>query len=438
MRNADYTPVAQIPMVDLSAQYEAAKARREEAELRKLEYLNQFQKVRGPLAEGVRPEVDRLWQEIEKDLESGDMSFEAKKRRQQLYNNYANVTAEALNWTKELDEREATILANPSQYRDPSTLLNELEKYRLRPVDAASLPAAMSSLPSLSKFLRYQPKEMTPSAIAATISERLKAGGGISSLYDPKTGLLLPQAAEQRVLDYFSANGLTAEQKEQAIINELRHRGSILAGGIEDISLVQNLSDKEQIDYINSFAKRTAKDLISNLSRDITTKEEERAAELSDYAAKVRMQGRQAEREIRLRNTLDKEAPPASSVNMYAPLVSYLEKNITNDLISYDEDEIVQNIAPALSKLGFSVKTAGTWGDEISIENPNGESVKVKLPPSGSNKQVVRDQIVNAVINKLPVGTDNPEADRLMYINRLMKTGAIPTLQADRLGILND
>ena len=83
MRNADYTPVAQIPMVDLGAQYEAAKARREEAELRKLEYLNQFKKVRGPLAEGVRPEVDKLWQEIEKVLEaewSMARTYEARRR----------------------------------------------------------------------------------------------------------------------------------------------------------------------------------------------------------------------------------------------------------------------------------------------------------------------------------------------------------------------
>lgn len=56
MRNADYIPVGQIPMIDLGAQYEAAKARREEAENRKLEYLSQFKRVRGPLTDGLKPE----------------------------------------------------------------------------------------------------------------------------------------------------------------------------------------------------------------------------------------------------------------------------------------------------------------------------------------------------------------------------------------------
>lgn len=435
MRNADYTPVAQIPMVDLSAQYEAAKARREEAELRKLEYLNQFQKVRGPLAEGVRPEVDKLWQEIEKDLESGDMSFEAKKRRQQLYNNYANVTAEALDWTKELDEREATILANPDRFLNPAEILKAIEQDRTRPITPLSIGQETASLPSLSKFYRYKMKDMTPGTVASTIAQRLKTGGGIDALYDPRTGVLKPDVLSQRVRDFAAANGLSAEEEEQAIVNELRVRGA-LQGGIEDVGVVQALNDEQKAEYLNSYWSRVATDLGNLVSQDILTDQEKRAAELSDYGTKIGMSGRQAEREIRLRNQLETQAPPTSSVNMYAPLVSYLENSITDDLISYDEDKIVDSLTPALTKLGFSVKTAGTWGNEISIENQNGESVKIKLPKSGTNKQVIRDQIVNAVINKLPVGTDNPEADRLMYINRLMKTGAIPSAQADPLGIL--
>ena len=55
MRNADYIPVAPLPIVDLGARYEAAKARREEAELRKLEYINQFQQTRGRISPGLLP-----------------------------------------------------------------------------------------------------------------------------------------------------------------------------------------------------------------------------------------------------------------------------------------------------------------------------------------------------------------------------------------------
>lgn len=435
MRNADYTPVAQIPMVNLSAQYEAAKARREEAELRKLEYLNQFQKVRGPLAEGVRPEVDKLWQEIEKDLESGDMSFEAKKRRQQLYNNYANVTAEALDWTKELDEREATILANPDRFLNPAEILKAIEQDRTRPIAPLSIGQETASLPSLSKFYRYKMKDMTPGTVASTIAQRLKTGGGIDALYDPKTGVLKPDVLSQRVRDFAAANGLSAEEEEQAIVNELRIRGA-LQGGIEDVGVVQALTDEQKAEYLNSYWTRVATDLGNLVSQDILTEQEKRAAELSDYGAKIGMSGRQAEREIRLRNQLEREAPPTSSVNMYAPLMSYLDNGLTLNRINYDETIGVQNLTPVLSKLGFTVKEAKPGTDAVEIVNPDGKGTVIVLPKSESDKARVKQEIINAVINTLPAGTDNPEADRLMYINRLMRTGAIPSAQADPLGIL--
>lgn len=435
MRNADYTPVAQIPMVDLSAQYEAAKARREEAELRKLEYLNQFQKVRGPLAEGVRPEVDKLWQEIEKDLESGDMSFEAKKRRQQLYNNYANVTAEALDWTKELDEREATILANPDRFLNPSEILKAIEQDRLRPIAPLSIGQETASLPSLSKFYRYKMKDMTPGTVASTIAQRLKTGGGIDALYDPKTGVLKPEVLAQRVRDFAAANGLSADEEEQAIVNELRVRGA-LQGGIEDVGVVQALTDEQKAEYLNSYWTRVATDLGNLVSQDILTEQEKRAAELSDYGTKIGMSGRQAEREIRLRNQLENQAPPTSSVNMYAPLMSYLDNGLTLNRINYDETIGVQNLTPVLSKLGFTVKEAKPGTDAVEIVNPDGKGTVIVLPKSESDKARVKQEIINAVINTLPAGTDNPEADRLMYINRLMRTGAIPSAQADPLGIL--
>ena len=435
MRNADYTPVAQIPMVNLSAQYEAAKARREEAELRKLEYLNQFQKVRGPLAEGVRPEVDKLWQEIEKDLESGDMSFEAKKRRQQLYNNYANVTAEALDWTKELDEREATILANPDRFLNPSEILKAIEQDRLRPIAPLSIGQETASLPSLSKFYRYKMKDMTPGTVASTIAQRLKTGGGIDALYDPKTGVLKPEVLAQRVRDFAAANGLSADEEEQAIVNELRVRGA-LQGGIEDVGVVQALTDEQKAEYLNSYWTRVATDLGNLVSQDILTEQEKRAAELSDYGTKIGMSGRQAEREIRLRNQLENQAPPTSSVNMYAPLMSYLDSGLTLNRINYDETIGVQNLTPVLSKLGFTVKEAKPGTDAVEIVNPDGKGTVIVLPKSESDKARVKQEIINAVINTLPAGTDNPEADRLMYINRLMRTGAIPSAQADPLGIL--
>ena len=104
--------------------------------------------------------------------------------------------------------------------------------------------------------------------------------------------------------------------------------------------------------------------------------------------------------------------------------------------INYDETIGVQNVNPVLSKLGFTVKEAKFGTDAVEIVNPDGKGTVIVLPKSESDKARVKQEIINAVINTLPAGTDNPEADRLMYINRLMRTGAIPSAQADPLGIL--
>ena len=134
MRNADYIPVAQLPIVDLGARYEAAKARREEADLRKLEYINQFQQTRGRISPGLLPEVSKYWEAIEKSLDSGDMSLEAKKNRAELYRQYQNVAADAISFNQELNEREATILSDPSKFNDPYGLVQSIEQLRSKPI----------------------------------------------------------------------------------------------------------------------------------------------------------------------------------------------------------------------------------------------------------------------------------------------------------------
>jgi len=148
MRGAEYIPVASIPIVDLGAQYEAAKLRREESEERKLAYLNQFKQVRGSLSEGVRPAVQQRWNQVESLLDQGDMSFEGRKKLQQAYTDYAEYTAQGVDFTRALDEREAEVLSNPQKYN--LDVLKELDTYRSVKPDDAFL--TNFTLPSLANY----------------------------------------------------------------------------------------------------------------------------------------------------------------------------------------------------------------------------------------------------------------------------------------------
>jgi len=115
-----FMPVGELPVIDYGAVYRNAKARRELEEEKKLAYLNQFQQERGSFTSGLQDQLQMEWDAIEADLDQGDMSFEAKARRQKLYNTYKQHAADALTYAETINNLEASILADPTQYNDPA------------------------------------------------------------------------------------------------------------------------------------------------------------------------------------------------------------------------------------------------------------------------------------------------------------------------------
>lgn len=292
MRNADYIPVAQLPIVDLGARYEAAKARREEAELRKLEYINQFQQTRGRISPGLLPEVSKYWDAIEESLDSGDMSFEAKKKRAELYRQYQNVAADAISFNQELNEREATILSDPSKFNDPYGLVQSIEQLRSKPISPDGIGAEINALPSLGKSLRSKAKTITPGDISTGLLTNLKQGGGITNLYDPSTGILDKDKVVNTVKGYMSFNELSPEEEDAAIANSYRKKGWANASDYEVASKLQKLTDKERVDALDEVAVEAANALINSLASDITSEQEKDAAELGLYGKKLQMQAK--------------------------------------------------------------------------------------------------------------------------------------------------
>jgi len=292
MRNADYIPVAQLPIVDLGARYEAAKARREEGELRKLEYLNQFQQNRGRISPGLLPEVSKYWEAIEKSLDSGDMSFEAKKNRAELYRQYQNVAADAISFNQELNEREATILSDPSKFNDPYGLVQSIEQLRSKPISPDGIVAEINALPSLGKSLRSKAKTITPGDISTGLLTNLKQGGGITNLYDPATGILDKDKVFNTVKGYMSFNELSPEEEDAAIANSYRKKGWANASDYEVASKLQKLTDEERVAALEDVAAEAANALINSLASDITSEQEKDASELGLYGKKLQMQAK--------------------------------------------------------------------------------------------------------------------------------------------------
>lgn len=292
MRNADYIPVAPLPIVDLGARYEASKARREEADLRKLEYINQFQQTRGRISPGLLPEVSKYWDAIEESLDSGDMSFEAKKKRAELYRQYQNVAADAVSYTQELNEREATILSDPSKFNDPYGLVKDIDERRSKAISPDGISAEINALPSLGKSLRSKAKAITPGDISTELLTNLKQGGGIANLYDPITGILDKDKVFNAVKGYMGFNELSREEEDAAIINSYRDLGWANLSDYDLNSKLQKLTEQERQVALGGLNNQVGEALINSLASDITTEQEKDAAELVMTGKKLQLQAK--------------------------------------------------------------------------------------------------------------------------------------------------
>jgi len=440
MRGAEYIPVASIPIVDLGAQYEAAKLRREESEERKLAYLNQFKQVRGSLSDGVRPAVQQRWNQVESLLDQGDMSFEGRKKLQQAYKDYAEYTAQGVDFTRALDEREAEVLSNPQKYN--LDVLKELDTYRSVKPDDTFL--SNPTLPSLAQYTRYQPKRLSSSTMASTIYNNMKQFDGLDAIRNAD-GTLNQVALENAVNAQYI--GQSSEDVDAIIAEELSRLGRLDGNVAEAVEVIRSLSDAEKQNLIKSASQRTIQTLSNLVSKDVFTREEERAEGMEDYRTKVEIQGGQTEKEIRLRQAGDAELQrkqieaeqqkTTPKVNPYALFSDYVNQTITDDIIGFNKDQIVEKLAPVLPP-GYEV-VAGGGGfakNNITIRGKAGDTgVKITIPKdlrqNEASRALVKKQIQQAIMNSIPAGTENPEEDRLLYLSRIINQGALSSAPAD-------
>ena len=289
-----FMAIGQVPQIDYGAVYRNAKARRELEEERKLNYLNQFQQERGAFTEGMQAGLQQEWDAIEADLDQGDMSFEAKARRQRMYNNYKQHAADALEYAQNINNLEASILADPSAYNDPAAIMQQLRDARQVQVSGGNVGLASEMLPSLSEFRRFSLPEIAPNAAAGMILENLKSSGGINNFYDmADTGELSPEQVAQSVTAWFNSNALSQEEEDQAIAFVLHQLGG-LTGSMEDLSKIRNLNDEEREQYIGQYAQYVTGALTNMLADDIETQKEKDARDLADFRTRTRIQQEEA------------------------------------------------------------------------------------------------------------------------------------------------
>lgn len=333
-----FMPVGELPMIDYGAVYRNAKARRELEEEKKLAYLNQFQQERGAFTPGLQDQLQMEWDAIEQDLDEGDMSFEAKARRQKLYNTYKQHAADALTYAETINGLEASILADPTQYNDPAAIMQQLEQARTIPVDMNMIGNAVSQLPRLGEFRRFALPEIAPNAAAGMILQNLKASGGFQNFYDMAgKGALDPEAVANSVSAWFGTNSLSQEEEDQAIAYVLHQLGG-LSGNMEDLSKIKNLDDAQREEYIGMYAQYVTNSLTNMLATDIETEKEKEQREYALYRRKLNAQAAIQRRAAQEENAANAFALSQGDIS-YAPAITETGKR--GNFIKTGEPDLV-------------------------------------------------------------------------------------------------
>tara|TARA_R100001509_G_scaffold15660_1_gene8012 strand:- start:21096 stop:22703 length:1608 start_codon:yes stop_codon:yes gene_type:complete len=280
-----FQAIGVMPNIDYGAAYNNAKARREAEEQRKLDYLASFQQERGAFTPGMQEKLQEEWDAIEADLDAGDMSFDAKARRQRMYNQYKEHAANAIEYATQLNDLEASVMANPEAYNDPQSILEDLGTARDIEVSTGLIPAAIAELPNINEFKRYSLAEMSPNSTAGLLLDRLKKSGGISKFYDmARTGNLQPAAVSDLVSSYFRSNQLSQEEMDQAIAFAMRQKG-VLGNSVEDLKSLRNLSQEDRDMYLAEYATFVNDSLTNLLAEDVQTEAEKLRNEIAKRAS---------------------------------------------------------------------------------------------------------------------------------------------------------
>jgi hypothetical protein len=384
-----FMPVGELPMIDYGAVYRNAKARRELEEEKKLAYLNQFQQERGAFTPGMQSELQAEWDAIEADLDNGDMSFEAKARRQKLYAQYQQHAADALQYSNTINDMEASILSNVGAYNDPQGLLEDLQNARLAEVSLQNIPLAVQELPDLKQSLRFVLPEVSPNAMAGAILQNMKSTQGYRDFYDmAKTGNLQPEEVARKVTAFLDVNAMSQEEEDKAIAYVLHQMGA-LSNTVSDVTQVRNLNEEQREQYLGEYAKYVIASLTNLLAQDITTEYEKEQREI-----------RIAKRKARIQREASAASTPSYTVlvdNVKIP--GALPMDPTSSELPQMDQEPGPVAAGTYAHIQLPIGTRPTYEDY----NTN---TKYTLHEIGiSNGDAMVDEAMNTLSDAIPAGT---------------------------------
>jgi len=158
---ADPNPYV-IEFDDFSERFQRNQNRKLAEEEAAMAYYDNFAEINGPFTEGVKPEMQNLWSQIEGQFTLGNSTPQGRRQIKQLYNDYKNLASDALNFSTQLGTDIALIQQNPAKYKNPEELLLSLQEAQSSPVSAFSISEFANNVPKAADNLMYKTPVLVP------------------------------------------------------------------------------------------------------------------------------------------------------------------------------------------------------------------------------------------------------------------------------------
>ena len=219
------------------------------------DYLGKFTKKQGALLDGVRPEVQRAWDEVEKlsiDLEMGD-SPTKRAALNRAYQNYSEVAGAGTAYTNSVLKETTAAMMDPSKFNLGGRSAKDIySQYNTEALSGDEILSRASQPFVLDRRMEY--KVTNPYEMSQQIRKDWDESAKFSFI-DPKTGKYDEQDRLNWIKETTAARLRDAEsQKNAALWTGLSRRQIGENGQVTDWTQVEGVMDNPLYgDWVSSF-----------------------------------------------------------------------------------------------------------------------------------------------------------------------------------------
>jgi hypothetical protein len=254
-------PPVVLNVPDLVGYAQQLKAQKEEKQNQLTNYLSKFTKEKGQLLDGVRPEVQKAWDEVQALSTEVEMNDSPSNRAalNRAYQDYAELAGAGMAYTQAVLKETTSAMMEPEKFNlrgmSPKDLYSSVNTEML---DRNAILSRASQPFILDRKFEY--KMMDPYQLARDVRKDWDESAKFSYI-DPKTGKFDPADREKWIRDTVSSRMLSPEfQKNAAIWSGVNLRQIGEGGQVTDYTQIENIDQNPQYNnWIGKYADEVYK-----------------------------------------------------------------------------------------------------------------------------------------------------------------------------------